>query len=121
MSDADRLREAARMLRERAEAATPGPWQHLGDHLVWPSEKGPAANDPIAGISEAHEECAAYIATVSPPFALAVADWLDDLARWSESGDAGGRNLDHALAVADAVLGADRGNPDSHEWLGMDR
>lgn len=48
-------------LRELLAAATPGPWQHFGDHLVWPSERGPAANDPIAGVNEAHEECAALI------------------------------------------------------------
>jgi len=54
-------------LRALEAAATPGPWEVLGDHLVWPSEKGPAANDPIlAVVSEAHDaaETARFIAAM---------------------------------------------------------
>lgn len=72
------LRETARLMRERAEAATPGPWSNeFGDHLVWPSEKGPAASDPIAAIGPAHEESAEHIASWHPDVALAVAYLLD--------------------------------------------
>ena len=117
----DRLREAAALLRERAEAADilgareswaiwddikpdgyivvgnsggvipPGEWAVEGEH-------NPVANayTPETGI---------YIALMGPPVALALADWLDDTASeveshatWSE----------HALAVADAILGDDR-------------
>lgn len=49
-------------LRALLEAATPGPWECYIDGLVWPSDKGPAANDPIAAVSEAHEECGPFIA-----------------------------------------------------------
>jgi len=57
-------------IEDTARAATPGPWQWFGDHLVWPSENGPAANDPIAGVSSAHEDTTAHIATMDPAFTL---------------------------------------------------
>lgn len=55
-----------RELRELEAAATAGPWEATGDHLVWPSEKGPAANDPILAVSEAHDavETARFIAAM---------------------------------------------------------
>lgn len=138
MSDADRLREAARVLRERAEAATPGPW--TTDRFFWKIGSTRGMPDGfwnavdgagevhgalvIAGGDEAGERDVAYIATISPPFALAVADWLDEAADHMEAhdhADAPGVDLcpsaaegpacsmfTQALAVADAVLGVDR-------------
>jgi hypothetical protein len=51
---------------------------------------------------------AAHIASWHPVVALAVADWLDDMARWMTFGDAGGPgNIANALAVADAYLPPD--------------
>ena len=113
---ADLLREAAAKMRERAEAATPGPWEHYGDCIVWPSEKGPAANDPVlAMVGPAHDGCGAHIASWHPAVALAVADWLWETANLIEV-HAGTecaepclhptcRVIDRALAVARAYLG----------------
>lgn len=102
---AELLREAACLMRERAEAATPGPWEAFGDHLVWPSEKGPAANDPIlAMFGEAHDESATHIASWHPAVAIAVADWLEVTER-----DTGSSSTAYhaALTVARAYLGSE--------------
>lgn len=53
-----------------ARAATPGPWECFGDHLVWPSEKGPAANDPILAIGAAHEDSVAHVVANDPATTL---------------------------------------------------
>ena len=104
---AETLRRAASLMRERAEGATPGPWTCYGDHLVWPSEQGPAANDPIlAMVGEAHEDSAEHIASWHPAVALAVADWLDQAAIHVD----GGSLLHHPMSaraevVARAYLG----------------
>ena len=59
------LLAAADRLDALAREATPGPWTCYGDHLVWPSEQGPAANDPVVGmVGEAHQDSAALIATM---------------------------------------------------------
>jgi len=111
---AETLRRAASLMRERAEGATPGPWTCYGDHLVWPSEQGPAANDPIlAMVGEAHEDSAEHIASWHPAVALAVADWLDAVAEaWPISEPDYGLSVRaeavghrQALAVARAYLG----------------
>lgn len=95
---AARLREAARVLRERAEAATPGPWMVDGSQ-VYPTAHGA----PLVAATRTHSLSdtpdAAYIATVDPLVALALADWLDDTA------DMAKYHARHALAVADAILG----------------
>jgi hypothetical protein len=97
---ADLLRQAATVLRERADAATPGPWTALpGAGNVWrfPDEGSPSliARGGHEGPSPAD---AAYIATMHPGVGHALADWLDNEA--SIMGD-------HlaALVVARAVLG----------------
>lgn len=108
---AHRLRTAAAKLREVAEGATPGPWSMGGGHqdsAPWPTT-GVWSGDP----DNCHTECdypadATYIATMSPPVALAVAAWLDDMAIRNESGNdlhwPHPGDVLHALAVADAVL-----------------
>src|SRR5574337_1427575 len=76
---AELLRQAATILRERAKAATPGPWEaSLLDGLVWANRLG----DPVSGSTL--PEDAAYIATVDPDFGKAVADWLDLAARHAQ-------------------------------------
>ena len=119
---AERLREAAKVLRQRAGAATPpadpqpGGWMGSSvDGTTWlfggPAEHG-YRTTTIMHTDESCDECYGpdgddmdYIATMHPGVALALADWLDDTAgevesyaTWSE----------HALAVADAILGGDR-------------
>ena len=91
---ADRFREAAALLRERAEKVDPS--------TGWSFSDGGTRDD---GTRPGDSALIEFITMMSPPVALALADWLDDTAgeveshaTWSE----------HALAVADAILGADR-------------
>lgn len=115
---AARLREAAKVLRERAEAATPGPWEadggEISQHWSRPEPWQHVASGEVDCMAYCYggsargidrDEDAAYIAMMHPPVALILADWLDDTAgeveshaTWSE----------HALAVADAILGGQR-------------
>jgi hypothetical protein len=103
---AEKLREAARLMKARAEAATQGPWGK-GD---------PKANDGFwltVGVwsgdpDNCHAECdrrqdAEHIASWDPAVALAVADWLDACALVTEV--APDRHKGLALAVARAYLG----------------
>ena len=99
---ADRLREAAKVLREQAEAATPGPWRSVqgasGD--LWWVELPNTADVAL----DLHGENATYIATMHPGVGLALADWLDDLADHDASDlmpmERG------ALFLADLILGS---------------
>lgn len=112
-----RWREAARLMRERAEAATPGPWGdptevHYGD-FGWYVHGSPAGEteDTPRGQNDA-----AHIASWHPAVALAVAAWLDDVAtdaEYSERFDTAqahalrlaAGNAKHATAITDAYLG----------------
>ena len=128
-----RLGEAARVLRERAEAATPGPWTVVpGASNVWhfPEEGTPTLVVGGTGAArvqrrstEARLSDAAYIATVHPGVGLALADWLDAVAlRAEEVADtlpAGSATTtvvqrstidgwNEACRLADLILGGDR-------------
>jgi hypothetical protein len=100
---AETLRRAAALMRERAEAATPGPWigeysGHTG-HVVMDAEST-SALDHVASCS--HYRAAfdsEHIASWHPTVALAVADLLDVIATWDWVADP------EALAVARAYLG----------------
>ena len=127
---ADRLRQAARVLRERAEAASEGEWRPFrsglkGVDAAWIVDSGPTFIASTQIDSERGKADATYIATVHPGVGLALADWLDAIgAYWAlveESGeparDADGwevsfdETLDsHALRIADLILG---GGPDA--------
>jgi hypothetical protein len=116
---AEFLREAASLMRERAAAATPGPWLAatgsgpkrrkqqvalLGvESLRGQGEKGCLA--VFAGLNEHRADDAEHAASWHPSVAPAVADWLDDVAqRWKFPALAY-NDSDHALAVASAYLG----------------
>lgn len=123
---AEVLREAAALMRERAEAATPGPWkqgearsqgraaQVLGVHsLVYNDRQSVAL---IPGFKSDRKPDAAHIASWHPDVALAVADLLDSAAKWLlpcdkpcwEQGIEGCIDCEvysPALAVARAYLG----------------
>lgn len=71
---AELLRRAAKVLRERADAASAGPWEAHPDGLVWAERIG----DPVSGSTEVED--AEYIALMHPPVALALADWLESAA-----------------------------------------
>jgi hypothetical protein len=116
MSPPEELRFAAKLLRERADAATPGPWQHmcLGSEgcLVLRAtgtlrERGPHGRVARFGQKEwqADHADAEYVATMHPGVARALADWLDRTVTDDEYGEVTG--FDEALAVARACLGTD--------------
>ena len=100
MTTPDRLREAARVLRERAEAATPGLWTAVeGASGQWWVEIQSRADIAL----ELAGADARYIATMSPPVALALADVLDDyFAAFTADPDF---IPPVAFAVADTILG----------------
>lgn len=103
-SPVDELRAAATKLRTLAEAATPGPWQHTGsgpgheykgcgtvyttsDDLFGGEIAAPAGDCyPRGGYSPDGDM--AYIATMHPGVAVALADWLAAIAATCERRDA---------------------------------
>ncbi len=105
---AHHLRTAAAKLREVAGDVTPGPW-----HVA---QQGPYVRNErnyVADTTASQEPCgdAQFIATMSPPVALAMAGWLEREARiWDEGvrleleASDQGANYTEALAVANAVL-----------------
>ena len=125
----DRLREAAALLRTRADAATAatGEWcvsyipeqavpnAHIIDRwFVMDRFESGQETGPYATCE--YEPAAHFIAMMAPPVALAVADWLDSEAKCS---DDAAQHREHyadqimaefsskpaAFAVADAILG----------------
>lgn len=93
---ADLLREAAKTMRERAEAATPGPWalpdQHVaevwqaddslpGSPLLIASTSDPYASDDDLRPGELAFEDAQHIASWHPAVAPFAAEWLEATAR----------------------------------------
>lgn len=113
---ATRLRDAAKLLRKVAEAATPGPWttgarvpESSGVvNAVWFGNLDPDVAGPVG---EAGQADATYIATMSPPVALALAEWLDSV-HDAMVPDPGRTIADvderHALQLADTILGINR-------------
>ncbi len=101
MTPAETLRAAARLMRERAQAATPGPWIVAGLHRQGvASTAHHGGTTGVVGLGYTQEIDATHIASWHPAVALAVADWLDEEAAWTGQGDD-----KHALAVARAYLG----------------
>jgi hypothetical protein len=107
---AAKLRDAAALLRKRANASDPGPW------TVVPSEK-PGELTLIQGadwaVARAGSGEAPYIALMSPVVGQALADWLDVKAANLECVAAGTMCRDHdygyALKIARAILGEETG------------
>ena len=102
--NAETLRNAAEVLRERATAATVAPWEASPvDGLVWADRLG----DPVSGSTLSED--ATYIATVHPGVGLALADWLDYfgdlLAKAEELDMVEERPFRDSLAVARLILG----------------
>lgn len=87
MSPAEELRAAAKRLRERAEAATAGPWtaQVMGSEGYLVSrvhgtirERGRSRVGRFGCKDwDGDRADAEYVASMHPPVALAVAEWLD--------------------------------------------
>ena len=82
MSDIDLIREAAALMRERAEAATEGGprWETGPDDMHGPSRLVVYPADSDSAVAFAGYEDAEHIASWHPTVALAVADWLSDIA-----------------------------------------
>lgn len=109
MTPVEELREASRLMRERATAATGGRWNVDGFGtrlpLVWADydyDGGGSVADALA------DDDATHIAGMDPTVAIAVADWLEWEAKRPEaeheSGySTGGPRLE-ALAVARTYL-----------------
>ena len=95
------LREAARLMRERATLVPPPPWHLIGCQVN--------TDDPGNVIAQSGlPDRAQYIASMHPGVALAVADWLDVYAERFASwkGPHISAELDHALRAARAYLNA---------------
>ena len=111
---ADTLRRAAKLMRERAEAASPGPWHQLcmgseGCSVINDGHLRERKHVSFSGRKEwkSDHADATYIASWHPLVALAVADLLDKLAWMGElDPDLLGRvGCDEAIAIARAYLG----------------
>ena len=114
---AQRLRDAAEVLRELAGATEPGPWEvrrggliaraSTSPRLVWPSHAS-ADGQYWEDQRERNYATAAFIATMHPGVALALAQVLESLAFDREVNDEiDGRTWSELLAVADLILGAE--------------
>lgn len=97
---ADTLREAAQLMRRRAEAATPGPWMDTADGDAFAGPRLITGTGYGDGDRRAVAD-AEHIAGWHPAVALAVADWVDASVPYS----ARGAIRPEALAVARAYLG----------------
>ena len=107
---ADRLREAAKVLRERATAATPGPWQGR-DGASWAAQVCVLDGDghPVAATSMTESvpsalSDATYIATMHPGVGLALAEWLNQAALHTDEPNP---LTNRAVQIADLILGVD--------------
>lgn len=96
------LARAASLMRERAKAATPGPWTATDryPHVVMQPDGESMVSTNLAALPAAD---AAHIAGWHPAVALAVAEWLDLAAdRWAANGHVMTGHA--ALSVATAYL-----------------
>ncbi len=84
MTSADELRAAATKLRTLAEGATPGPWTRDYNYLTAEVPSGRPGGEVIGQMTPSvvslgtpDKANAAYVATMHPGVALALAKWLD--------------------------------------------
>lgn len=103
-----RLRDAAKALRERAEAASSvtleAAWGHDGKQVT----AGDGQWMVVAETAETNEcpALAAYIATMHPLVGLAIADWLDFIAKDWETGYVSVSMFD-AARISNLILGTE--------------
>lgn len=103
---ADVLRRAASLMRERAEAATPGPWTE--DEILGCACCRAVRWDHRTRVLDASDNDTPHIASWHPAVALAVADWLENSATTIEGlADVGSSVVvpPGCYAVARAYLG----------------
>jgi hypothetical protein len=97
---AELLRQAATILRERAEDANPGPWS--ADRNAVRTGRDALALTYDIHFGNDHDQTrkdAAYIATMHPGVGLALADWLD--AEFAHDFGPG----EHAIELARLIVG----------------
>jgi len=113
------LRATAALLREHADAATPGPWQHMcmgSDGCLVLRKTGTVRERGHGRVAKFGQKewipdhnDAAYVTLMSPALGSVLADWLDVKAANLECVAAGTGRRDHdygyANAVARAILG----------------
>ncbi|MFG2165551.1 hypothetical protein [Micromonospora chersina] len=102
------LREAASLLRQRAQAATTGPWYEDSTDGIY-AYGGPDVDCPTVffrAASGTYADVQHAAAFASPPVALAVADWLDTGANQYACVD-----REPMVRVARAYLNAEGGEP----------
>lgn len=117
----DTLRRAAAAMRERAEAATQGPWRQqpiegpgrpradvrgLPENTTYDHRGDAVATAEDSSFGACLTTDAEHIASWHPAVALAVADWLDEAADEAESFGHSDAPAPHAIAVANAYLNA---------------
>lgn len=111
---ADTLRRAAARMRELAEAATPGPWKLWGME-VRASTDGTSNLDTSLPVAATRHESGLYthnadhIAAWDPTVALAVAAWLDLVARLLDDGFDANAETQAAFVVARRFLRIEEG------------
>ena len=117
-SPAETVMRAATLMRERAEAASRGPWKSWqegrdhrgGDSMIATGDSHPGSGDLYVQVGSGYhakwEADQDYIAGMHPFVALAVAGWLESLSgiEWSEH-HSYSDELMHALKTARAYLG----------------
>lgn len=97
------IREAARLIRQRAEAATKGPWLADGSEIYSEFHGGPWVGETLADDSRTTSANSEHIASWHPGVALAVVSLLESLADLYAAGFAEPQPL--VLAIARAYLG----------------
>lgn len=110
---AEILRRAAALMRERAEAAQPSPWVAFRARATNPLDRAPVIgvtrdlavdyDTDLFATQKCRAEDAEHIASWHPAVALAVADWLEQVAEDGPFLTA--QVKDKAATVARAYLG----------------
>lgn len=103
---AERLREAARVLREGAAILDDkGPWSwHVTGDRKW----AVVTRDDGEWMAQVDDDDrAVYIATMHPGVGLALADLLD-MEAWRNEQDFDFVDLTHSYAIADLILGGEQ-------------
>lgn len=121
-SPAETLRSAATLMRDRAQAATPGPWKAHGQHGDW-YVSSPAFGQVSTGINEEpslpeflmierDRRDAEYIASMHPLLGMALTEWLEAAAALIDAQVFPEREPEmekYPLAVARIILGETEG------------
>jgi hypothetical protein len=109
---AEELREAAKLMRETAEAATGGRWQHMcmgseGCQVINNGHLRERKRVAFFGRKEwkADHADAGYVASMDPPVAMAFATLLDELAEHAAGSGSLSALVMDGLDVARAYLG----------------